>query len=88
MQIYHEDFWKQIQVEQTNVHWRCTMHFAKSSCFDAPEENTGGAQQQLGVLDQQLRKLLANPGLPAISPITLPLPAVPGEGQAHATVGQ
>lgn len=65
------------------------MHVAKSTCFEA-EENTGGAQQQLGVLDQQLRKLLANPGLPAISPITLPLPtAVQGEGRANqATVGQ
>ena len=48
--------------------------------FGPPEENTGSAPQQLGVLDQQLRKLLASPGLPAVSPISLPFPAVSSEG--------
>ena len=35
----------------------------------------------MGVLDQQLRKLLASPGLPAVSPISLPVSAAAtGEG--------
>lgn len=37
--------------------------------------------QQSGVLDQQLRKLLSSPGLPAVSPIALPLLSAHGEGR-------
>lgn len=63
-------------------------YLAKSAA--APEEAVGGAQQQqLGVLDQQLRKLLASPGLPAVSPISLPFSAAAnGEGWVCQDVGQ
>ncbi|CAK9029795.1 unnamed protein product [Durusdinium trenchii] len=38
------------------------------------DDTTKNSQQRIGLLDQQLRKLLASPGLPAVSPISLPLP--------------
>jgi len=44
------------------------------------EESTVSVSQQSGVLDQQLRKLLSSPGLPAVSPIALPLLSAHGEG--------
>ncbi|CAJ1440239.1 unnamed protein product [Effrenium voratum] len=44
------------------------------------QESTGNTDQRFNILDQQLRKLLASPGLPAASPISLPNPSSREEG--------
>ena len=56
-------------------------HSAKHTTWTLTKESTVSVSQQSGVLDQQLRKLLSSPGLPAVSPIALPLLSAHGEGR-------